>query len=249
MQHDATPPTRTEPPWLTSLVAAEPRAPLILPYMAYLVLLAFMDWFPVRMLPVAIALHIGIGLWATFLFRNHWPPLGRPHLLIATVAGVAAAALWVKGQHLLNGVSVGGYDLGSRLFLYPAHAKPYNPHTDFGDGTLFWVYAVLKIARACSVVPIVEELFWRGFILRAFVNWHRPESVPLGAFAWKAMIGSALLSTIQHPDAWGVSIACWLFFNALFYWKKSLLMLMITHAVTNLVLYAYVIRAGDWQFW
>lgn len=249
MQHDHAKTPRHEPPWLKGLVAAEPRAPLIIPYMAYLVLLAFMDWFPTKLLPVAIGFHIVAGLWAALLFRHYWPPLGRPHVFIAIVSGVAAAALWVKGQHLLNGIHVGDYRLGSRLFFYPGHAKPYNPHVDFGDGTLFWVYAILKITRACTVVAIVEELFWRGFILKAFVNWHRPENVPLGTFTWRAMIGSALLSTIQHPDAWGVSIACWLFFNSLFFWKRSLLMLMITHAVTNLVLYVYVLREGDWQFW
>lgn len=249
MSHDSVGRAKPEPPWLTSLVQAEPRAPLIMPYMAYLVLLAFNDWFPTKWLPVAIALHIAIGLWATFIFRRHWPPLGRAHVPIAIIAGLAATALWVKGQHLLDGVTIAGYDLGSRLFLYPGQAKPYNPQEDFGDGSLFWTYAVLKIARACTVVPIVEELFWRGFILRAFINWHRPENVPFGQFAWKAMIGSALLSTIQHPDNWGVSIACWLFYNALFYWKRSLMLVMITHAITNLALYTYVIRAGDWRFW
>jgi CAAX prenyl protease-like protein len=95
----------------------------------------------------------------------------------------------------------------------------------------------------------VEELFWRGFILRAFVSWDRFDEVPWGKFTWLAFIGSSLLSTLQHPANWGVSIACWMLFNALFYWKKSLLCLMITHAVTNLALYIYVVRAGDWQFW
>ncbi len=247
----STPPEslKHEPPWLTAMVRAEPRAPLVLPYMAYLLLLALNDLFPTRWLPVAIVLHIVIGLWATLLFRNHFPPLGKAHWLIAILAGLVAAAGWVLGQHWLGEIHVGEYSLGSRLIFYPGEASPYDPREDFGEGGLFWTYAVLKITRACTIVPIVEELFWRGFMLRAFINWHRPETVPWGQFAWRAMIGTALLSMVQHPDNWGVSIGCWLFFNAIFYWKKSLTCLMITHAVTNLALYIYVLKSGDWQFW
>lgn len=240
---------RHEPPWLISLVKAEPRAPLTIPYFAYLLILAFFDFVPTKFLPLAIALHIAATFWVIALFRNHYPPLGRLMTPLAIVAGFLAAWLWVAGQHLLDGVKIANYDLGGRFFLYPGHAKPYDPHTDFGDGKLFWIYAVLKITRACTVVPIVEELFWRGFILRAFINLNRPEEVPLGKFTWGALIGSSFLSILQHPDNWGVSVACWLFFNALFFWTKSLRCLMLTHAMTNLVLYTYVIRTGDWRFW
>lgn len=217
--------------------------------MFYLVILGCTDFVPVRWLPLYILAHIVLGLWAVALFRNHYPSFGRPLLWLSIPAGLAAAALWVEGHHLLKGVYIGSYDLGGRLIFYPGSAQPYDPRPDFGEGPLFWVYASMKIARACTVVPIVEELFWRGFILRAFINPYRPEEIPLGAFAWRAFIGSALLSTIQHPDHWGVSIACWLFFNAIFYWKKSLTALMVTHAVTNLALYIYVIRYNDWIFW
>jgi uncharacterized protein len=95
----------------------------------------------------------------------------------------------------------------------------------------------------------VEELLWRGFLLRAFTVWNHYDQVPWGRFSWRAFIGTALLSTVQHPDNWLVSIGCWLLFNALFYWKKSLLFVMACHAITNLALYLYVLRASDWRFW
>lgn len=238
-----------EPPWLTSLVAHEPKAPYMAPYMAYLLLLMLNDALPTQLRWLAILLHIALAGYVTWLFRHHLPPMGRPHWIIAIVVGLIAAYGWVAGQHAVNGVIVAGHDLGGWLPFYPGSMKPYNPHVDYGDGAAFWVYVSAKIARACTIVPIVEEIFWRGFILRAFVNWDRFEKVPWGQFAWRAMIGSALISVIQHPANWIVSIGCWLLFNALFYWKKSLLCLMITHAVTNLALYFYVVRAGDWQFW
>lgn len=235
--------------WVDRLVSAEPRAPLLGPYMAYLLLLAFMDVVPPAGMPIAIVLHIAGAAWVIALFRGHYPPTGRWHVPLAVLAGLVAAWGWVAGEHALNGLTLGGFDLGGRLPVFPGETEPYNPHDDYGHGSLFGVYASLKIARACTVVPIVEEIFWRAFVLRLFIDFHRPETVPLGRFTWISMIGSSLLSTLQHPDNWMVSIGCWLFFNALFVWTRSLKCLMLTHAVTNLALYVYVIRAGDWQFW
>ena len=54
---------------------------------------------------------------------------------------------------------------------------------------------------------------------------------------------------VQHPDNWGVSVLCWMFFNGIFYWTRSILCLVILHGVTNLALYAYVVRYADWIFW
>ncbi|HVP10734.1 MAG TPA: CAAX prenyl protease-related protein [Phycisphaerae bacterium] len=234
-----------EPQWVSSMVRAEPRLPLMGPYMAYLLLLLLTDVFPQSLYHVAVIIHVAVAFWVTWLFRHHYPPWGRMHLGAAAVVGVLAAVLWVAGQHWLNGVRIAGHDLGAPLW----GAKTQDPNETFGNGLAFWGQVVVKIGRSVTIVPIVEELFWRGFILRAFVSWDRFEQVPWGRFTWFAFLGSSLLSTLQHPTNWGVSIACWMLYNALFYWKKSLLCMMITHGITNLVLYIYVVQAGDWQFW
>jgi CAAX prenyl protease-like protein len=236
----------TEPKWVSSMVRAEPRLPLMGPYMAYLLLLLLTDVFPQSLYHLAVIIHIAVAFWVTWLFRHHYPPWGGMHLGAAVFVGLLAAWLWVAGQHVLNGIDVAGHNLGAPLW---GDFKIRNPHDTFGDGLAFWGQVVVKISRAVTIVPIVEELFWRGFILRAFVSWDRFEQVPWGTFTLFAFLGSSLLSMLQHPGNWGVSIACWMLYNALFYWKKSLLCLMITHGVTNLALYIYVVRSGDWQFW
>jgi CAAX prenyl protease-like protein len=219
------------------------------PYLAYLLLLATQDFFPPRYWSVFIAVHIAVSLWVCRLFRHHYPSWGRPHFIIAVLAGLFAAWGWVSGQHVLDGVTLAGLPLGGRLPFYPGSSKVFDPHDAFHSGPELGVYLGLKIARAATAVPIVEELLWRGFLLRAFVSWDRYDQVPWGGFYWRAFIGTALLSSVQHPDNWAVSIICWLFYNLLFYWKKSLLCLMITHSVTNVALYSYVVWTGDWRFW
>jgi CAAX prenyl protease-like protein len=213
------------------------------PYLAYLLLLPLKDWVPAAYLPWATAARGILGLLVFWSLRRHFPPLGKPHWPIAITAGVLSAMLWVGGEYLLDQIHLGG-----RFFVFPGVLEVKDPRE--GLTALSWAsQVVLRLAVATITVPIVEEIFWRGFLLRAFINWDRFERVPLGTFAWRAFIGTALLSCLQHPDNWGVSILCWLAWNGLMYWKKSLLCLMITHGVTNLVLYLYVIRTGDWQFW
>jgi uncharacterized protein len=232
-----------EPAWLSHLAERRPDFVFMAPYLAYLLLLPAKDWVPQAYMPWAIAGRGLLGLAVFWLLRRHLPPLGKAHWPTAIVVGLLTVVLWVGGQHLLDWMHLGG-----RFFIFPGTPEVKDPRIGLSAFS-WWSQAVLRITVATITVPIVEEIFWRGFLLRAFINWDRFEKVPLGAFAWRAFIGTALLSCLQHPDNWGVSILCWLAWNGLMYWKKSLLCLMITHGITNLVLYIYVIRVGDWQFW
>jgi CAAX prenyl protease-like protein len=234
------PPTR----WLDELGRTRPDIVLLAPYMTYLVLLGLASVVPPAWEWAAIAARGAGSLAVVWLFRRHLPPWGRPHWLIAIAAGFAAAWLWCVGQYAFDAIGLGG-----RLPLYPGEKVVLDPRTLIGARGLFWSTVGLRIAVAVTAVPVVEELFWRAFLLRALVNWQEFERVPLGQFTWFSFVGTALLSTIQHPDNWAVSILCWFFFNALFYWTRSILCLVLVHAITNLVLYVHVVRAQDWAFW
>ncbi len=222
------------------------------PYLAYLALMTVQMFVPPAYVSWALALK-GIGGLVVFAwFCRFYPPLGKPHVGIAVVAGILAAAGWVAGQHFFNGVEVMGENLGDRFLLFPGRLNPNppSPVEVYGLGTLSWVSEVtLRLAVTTITVPIVEELFWRGFLLRALIDWDRFERIPLGTFTWFSFIGTSLISIVQHPDNWVVSVFCWMGFNLLMYWTRSVTCLMITHGVTNLVLYSYVLIAGDWQFW
>ncbi|MBX3394783.1 MAG: CAAX prenyl protease-related protein [Phycisphaerae bacterium] len=260
---DSPTPRLTKPPTdlISRLVAAEPRVPWMGPYMAYLALMFVVDFAPKEDIyrHAAIVMHIAGAGWATWLFRHYWMGPGKPRLVLSGAVGLFAAWMWVAGQHWLESIHLGGVNLGGTLAfgtsfpfvtIVPFDAAAVTDvAADFSSTASFWTHVFLKITRAVTVVPVVEEIFWRGFILRAFVNWDRFESVRVGQFTWAAFLGSSLLSVVQHPANWGVSILCWMLFNGLFYYTRSLSCLMITHGVTNLALYVYVVRAGDWQFW
>lgn len=229
---------------LDQLCQARPDLVLIAPYLAYLLLLGLVSVVPPTWQWAAI-LARGVGsLAVAWLVRKHLPPWGEPRWGVALAGGLAAAYLWYVGQYVFDYAGWGG-----RVPLLPGDKVVVDPRDALGARGLFWVTSMLRIAVAVTAVPIVEELFWRAFLLRALINWHHFERVPLGRFTWLSFLGTALLSTLQHPDHWAVSILCWLFYNALFYWTRSILCLVLVHGVTNLVLYIHVVRVDDWAFW
>ncbi len=220
-----------------------PDIAIMAPYMVYLAGLSLVAIVPPTWEWVAILVRGALGLAAVWVLRKYLPPRGPAHWPIAVLAGFFAAWLWYAGQYGFDLVGLGG-----RLPVYPGTKTIVDPRDALGANGLFWLTAVLRVTVACTAVPVVEELFWRGFVLRALINWSDFERVPLGKFTWISFLGSALLSTLQHPDNWGVSILCWLFYNGLFCWTRSLLCLILVHGFTNLVLYLIILRIGDWSF-
>lgn len=249
-----TPSAPREPAWVTSLARSRPDAVLMAPYMAYLLLMLLDDLFPPQYLAWSTAIRCLGSLYVFWLFRRHYPPLGRPRVGIALVAGVAVAFGWYYGQLFFNEVNVAGHSLGGRMIGFPGTPGSVDPRDGLSPWA-WWSQVVTRLVVVTTAVPMVEELFWRAFVLRAFINLDRVETVPLGKFTWFSFLGSSLLSTLQHPDNWAVSILCWMVYNGLFYWTRSLRCLMLTHAVTNLVLYVWVLMHLDsggpavWRFW
>lgn len=235
-------------------LADRPDLPLITPMLVYLVLLGLRDvLLPYEYGWLAALIRGAGGLTVVWLVRRHLPPWGRAHWPLAAGMGVLIAAGWYYGQHVCNGLGV-----PQRLPLpfFPGEAVPVDPREKLGSGGLFWWTVVARVGVATTAVPVVEELFWRAFLLRALIRWSEFEKVALGTFTWRSFLVTSALSTLQHPDNWAVSIPCWFAFNALMYWKKSILFLVLVHGFTNLFLYAWVVlnavRWGDssaWMFW
>jgi CAAX prenyl protease-like protein len=106
----------------------------------------------------------------------------------------------------------------------------------------------LRAVRAIVIVPIVEELFWRAWLMRWIVAPDF-EKVPLGAYTPLAFWAVAILFASEHGSYWDVGLITGVIYNAWMVRSKSLGDLILTHAVTNACLCAYVIAAGKWEYW
>ena len=247
------PPPRSDA--LDSILRARPDIVYIAPFVLYLLLMGARDLLlalgftepTVNDWQWLLTILRGIGPWLLIpLLWRHLPPLGKPHFGLAIVAGTLTAFGWYYGQHFVNWL-----DLPAGMPpLFSRTQEIIDPTVAFGpENWRIWTTIGLRVAVATITVPLVEELFWRGFLLRALIDWDRWNTLPLGTPSWRANGISSLISMLQHPFNWVVSIFCWLFFNGLMFWKKSLLFMMIVHGVTNLVLYVWAYSRHDWLFW
>jgi CAAX prenyl protease-like protein len=98
-----------------------------------------------------------------------------PKAPIASILiGLGVFALWIAPDVLIPGYR--DLPLFSNQFIGRVHSS-LPPSAFQNAGVLAW-----RTARAALIVPIVEELFWRGWLMRWLINrdFYR---VPLGKYA------------------------------------------------------------------
>ena len=111
-----------------------------------------------------------------------------------------------------------------------------------------WPVLALRMVRAVIIVPIVEELFWRAWLMRWLID-NDFENVPLGKYSAQAFWIVAVLFASEHGSYWDVGLAAGIIYNWWMVRTRSLGDLILAHAVTNGILGAYVIAFGKWEYW
>ena len=107
----------------------------------------------------------------------------------------------------------------------------------------------LRFVRAAVIVPIVEELFWRGWLPRWLDRMDDFRAVPLGRYTTFSFLGTAVLFALEHGAFWDVGLVAGLIYNWWMVRTKSLGDLILCHAVTNALLSGWVVLGGQWQYW
>ena len=105
-----------------------------------------------------------------------------------------------------------------------------------------WV--VCRIVGAVVVVPVVEELAFRGYLTRRLIA-RDFESVPLGRLTWLSVVGSSLLFGLLHQRVVAGTAAGVLYAAAL-HRRGSLGDAVLAHAITNALLVVYELSTGAW---
>jgi CAAX prenyl protease-like protein len=110
-----------------------------------------------------------------------------------------------------------------------------------------WGFVAVRLVGLALVVPVAEELFWRGFLARWLLgpDW---QTRPVGQFTPVSFAIVTLLFTLAHPEWVAAAVYCALL-NGLAYWTRDLWNCVVAHAVSNLVLGGYILTTGDWKLW
>ena len=146
-----------------------PGFPFVAPFLLFMGLLYFRQSLPSQgwwLYGVSSLLVLGLLLWLRPRYRGQDP--ANPRTLHSILLGLGAIVLWIALDPWMP-------RSGERDNAFPFAAA-------FEIGLIPGVLSILSRALgAVLIVPIVEELFWRGFLMRTIIK-PEFEEVPLGTF-------------------------------------------------------------------
>ena len=115
------------------------------------------------------------------------------------------------------------------------------------QGRLELALIAMRLLGATLLVPVMEELFWRSFLMR----WLQApvfEGVDPRQVGVKAVVLSTFVFMLAHP-LWLAAIIAGLAYALLYRRSGKLWAAVIAHAVTNGALGLWVVQTRQWQFW
>lgn len=222
-----------------SLRQKNPWAAYTAPFLFFLACLFVFPRLPLSPASGAALWFVLVGAVCLACFPREVPLCPRYWLLSALV-GIAVFGLWIAPEALLpNYRQLGLFSNG-----IVGHVKTSVSGDALRDPAfLFW-----RTLRAVVIVPIVEELFWRGWLMRWLINQDF-RKVPLGTYRPSAFWITAILFASEHGPYWDVGLLAGVIYNTWMIRSKSLADCIWMHAFTNGALCAYVIAAHQWQYW
>jgi len=229
-------------------LADRPQMPYIIPLFVFLAIMGpasfgklggvdwtklWFDWLPV--VYTAKTLAGGLLLW---IFWRYYTPIRWNHLGLGVLVGLFGTVLWIGTEYATQSIG---------LTHPPDPSTIYNPDVMLHEQWQRWLFLCIRVTGPTLVVPVMEELFFRDFLMRMLVRGARFEDVAVGTFTWLSLIGMSVIFAIEHVQ-WPAGFLYGLMMGILLIRTKSLGSCIVAHAITNWTLYLYVIYRGDWQF-
>ncbi len=208
------------------------------PFAVFMLWLAVDKYLPIAN-PAKELLRDAVLVASIIGFSRRVLPTRAPHWKASILLGLGVFALWVAPDALFPGWR------SSALFQnsVTGHLTQSIPAAELTPLML-----ALRMMRAALIVPILEELFWRGWLPR-WLQDTRFARVPLGTYTAFTFWATAALFAAEHGPFWEVGLLCGVAYNWWMWRTRSLGDLILVHAVTNLALSLYVIATARWMFW
>lgn len=181
---------------------------------------------------------IAVGAAVAVFWRQYEELRSAPRMIAfdwaaSLVVGGAVFGLWIvmdKGWMVIGSSPSGGFD-----------------PRQYGSDALHWPLTLLRVIGLAVVIPVVEELFWRSFLMRWFERTDflavRPTEVGAQAF----MITAALFA-VEHTQ-WLAGLMAGVAYGWLYIRTGKLWAPVLAHATTNGLLGAWILATAQWHFW
>lgn len=160
-----------------------------------------------------------------FCFRKHLREISGGFDWRAAAVGLLVLALWLANYH---------------LFYDTADSVP-QAQTTFFIG--------IKLLGSSLVIPVVEELFFRSFLMRYLIK-NDFLSVPLGSYTPFSFWFTAIAFAAMHPSwQWGAALIAGAAYGLYLIKTKNLIGCIIAHGATNLGIGLYILMTDHWALW
>jgi len=234
----STAPRPSAGPWrfASSIPEALPRAA---PFAAFILLLAATPL--LEGLVEARWLVVGRGFAAAALLAFFWhaydelraPPRTSPAAgLLSVGAGVALAVAWLALDADWMRIGTEGH----------GHFVPVR-----ADGSLDPLLVALRLLGFVLVVPVMEELFWRSFLMR-WIERRDFLAVDPRTVGATALVLSSAVFALEHRE-WLAGLVAGLVFGVIYQRTGNLRACVVSHCTTNLTIAGWVLATRDWSLW
>lgn len=184
--------------------------------------------YPVKALSTGLLI---LMLWRNYIELHFHDFKKLSSTLLSLITGIIVFILWI---HLdWTWASIGT-------------VRGYNP-TLVSDYFTQYLLIVFRMFGASLIVPIMEELFWRSWLLRYLISQDF-QSVKIGKFSLSSFLIGAIMFGLEH-NLWLAGIMTGVCYNILLYHSRSIAQCILAHAVTNFMLGLYVLQTGRWELW
>lgn len=184
--------------------------------------------------------------WKSFRFDWSWK-----WSLAGVVFGAVGIGFWLLPTTLYDAWKLTGETEGWMKWLGIAKRDEGFDPGIFENPAAYWATLVMRFIRAAVVVALVEEIFWRGFVMRFCMDWEGDYwKQPFGRAHWKSFLIVTVLFMAAHaPTDWAGAFVYGSLAYVLCVWSKNLGACVVMHAVANFLMGLYIMAYGKYGLW
>ena len=163
------------------------------------------------------------------LVAQTWPPWREVALAVVVGGVVFQFVIWLDAPWMRLGEATAGF-------------RPVD-----AQGHMMWPLVAVRWVGAALLVPVMEELFWRSYLMR-WIEAPQFALVDPRRVGLRAVVLSTFVFMLAHT-LWLSAILAGLAYAWLYIRTGRLWPAVIAHAVTNGLLGGWVVLTGNWGFW
>ncbi|MCH1419661.1 MAG: CAAX prenyl protease-related protein [Akkermansiaceae bacterium] len=185
-------------------------------------------------------------------FWKHYEFQWSRKIWVGALAGFIGIGFWLLPTTLYDWLGMTGKPDGffEKLTGLAPRREGFDPGV-FENPAAYWTSLILRMVRAVIVVALVEEIFWRGFLMRFLLDMDGDYwKVPFGKPAKISFVVVTLVFVLAHaPIDYAGAIVYGSLTYAVAVYTKSLLACVVMHGVANATMGVYALYFGKLGLW